>query len=111
MTGDADKLIENLIQVEEANQKKENTEKTAVMEEPEEDLEEEALAVVLDTEEIPLNEAIVMAAREDSEIKALEEEAAIGEETIPGGEVEAEVLVGVVAEDSRKNSEEFLKDF
>ena len=106
----ADRLIDNLIQVEETNQKKENTEKTMVMEEPR-GPEEEALVVVLDQEEIPLNEAIVMAAREDSEIKALEEEAAIGEETIPGGEVEAEVLVGVVAEDSRKNSEEFLKDF
>ena len=81
------------------------------MEEPEEDLEEEALAVVLDQEEIPLNEAIVMAAKEDSEIEALEEEAAIGEETIPKGEIEAEVLVAVMAEDFRKNSEESLEVF
>jgi hypothetical protein len=81
------------------------------MEEPEEDLEEEALAVVLDQEEIPLNEAIVMAAKEDSEIEALEEEAAIGEETIPKGEIEAEVLVAVMAEDFRENSGKSLEDF
>ena len=97
--------------MEEANQKKENTEKTAVMEEPEEDLEEEALAVVLDPEEMFPNEAIVMTAREDSGIEILEEEAALGEETIPKGEIEAEVSVAAGAEDSRKNSEESLEDF
>ena len=81
-----------------------------VMEEPR-GPEEESLVVVLDQEEIPLNEAIVMAAKEDSEIEAMEEEAVLGEETIPRGEIEAEILVAVVAEDFRKNSEEFLKDF
>ena len=106
----ADRLIGNLIQAEEANQKKENTEKIMVMEEPR-GPEEEALAVALDPEEMPPNEATVMAAKEDSEIEALEEEAALGEETISRVEIEAEVLVAVVAEDSRKNSEEFLKDF
>lgn len=81
------------------------------MEEQGEDHKEESLAVALDPEEILPNEAIVMVTKEDSGIETLEEEAALGEETIPKGEIEAEVSVAVAAEGFRKNSEESLKDF
>ena len=100
----AGKLVENLIQAEEENQKEENTEKAVVMEElrgPE----EEALVGALDPEEMFLNEAIVMVvaiAKEDSGIEVPEEEAAPEEEAVPRGEIEAEVSVAVGAEDFRK---------